>query len=241
MWTCEDNTMRCKSFANNNEKSIHVLRISNISFIAIESVNKETVYDNEDCVVKCVKSIMDDECEEVIKEMVVSGVKKNKGSIDSLDSNCSTNSEMSFNNDSEINEAESVDIFSEKTLTVPKERTMNLLSYDAEDKTLNKVFNTIKYVSYFEHTKKTISNEVMSPLPSPLIVQTAMLDQNSCFIDTPNKVKREILDISERRYTGVLKFYNENKGFGFVGCEQDGSEIFLHGDDLLKANIDIKV
>lgn len=54
------------------------------------------------------------------------------------------------------------------------------------------------------------------------------------------KVKREIIDLSCKRFTGVLKFYNETKGFGFVGCEQDGTEIFLHGDDLLKANIDIK-
>lgn len=56
-----------------------------------------------------------------------------------------------------------------------------------------------------------------------------------------SKVKREIIDLSQRRFTGVLKFYNENKGFGFVGCEQENVEIFLHGDDLLKANIEIKV
>lgn len=62
----------------------------------------------------------------------------------------------------------------------------------------------------------------------------------SCSPSLP-KVKREILDLSQRRFTGVLKFYNESKGFGFVGCEQENVEIFLHGDDLLKANIDIKV
>jgi len=45
------------------------------------------------------------------------------------------------------------------------------------------------------------------------------------------KVKREIIDLSQRRFTGVLKFYNEQKGFGFVGCEQEDIEIFLHGDD----------
>lgn len=47
----------------------------------------------------------------------------------------------------------------------------------------------------------------------------------------PLKVKREIIDLSQRRFTGVLKFYNESKGFGFVGCEQEDVEIFLHGDD----------
>ena len=80
---------------------------------------------------------------------------------------------------------------------------------------------------------KTTSQVPLMPSQTPAYQSTM---NESC----DPKVKREIIDLSLKRFTGVLKFYNESKGFGFVGCEQDGTEIFLHGDDLLKANIDIK-
>lgn len=54
------------------------------------------------------------------------------------------------------------------------------------------------------------------------------------------KPLRLVLNESDKRVNGTLKFYNENKGFGFISIDSDGSEIFLHCDDLLKANIDIR-
>jgi len=39
------------------------------------------------------------------------------------------------------------------------------------------------------------------------------------------------------RCSGTLKFFDHNKGFGFLTLD-DGSDVFLHHDDLLKANLD---
>ena len=52
--------------------------------------------------------------------------------------------------------------------------------------------------------------------------------------------KRIILGKTDRRYTGTLKYFDYNKGYGFVTIDANGTDIFLHCDDLVKANIDIK-
>ena len=49
-----------------------------------------------------------------------------------------------------------------------------------------------------------------------------------------------MLNSSAIRYTGSLKFFDEHKGFGFITRDIDSSDIFLHSDDLLKANLDLK-
>lgn len=46
-----------------------------------------------------------------------------------------------------------------------------------------------------------------------------------------------ILDESQARYAGTLKFFDENKNYGFIVMDNDQSDIFVHFDDLLKANI----
>jgi hypothetical protein len=51
------------------------------------------------------------------------------------------------------------------------------------------------------------------------------------------KKKPIILDESNERYMGRLKFFDENKKYGFIVMEDDGSDIFVHYDDLCKANI----
>lgn len=48
--------------------------------------------------------------------------------------------------------------------------------------------------------------------------------------------KPTVLNSSAVRYTGSLKFFDENKGFGFITRDVDNGDIFLHSDDLLKAN-----
>jgi cold shock CspA family protein len=51
-----------------------------------------------------------------------------------------------------------------------------------------------------------------------------------------------ILAHSLRRYIGHLKFFDDNRGFGFVTIdgENNGKDLFIHHDDLLKANIDLR-
>jgi len=51
------------------------------------------------------------------------------------------------------------------------------------------------------------------------------------------KKKPIILDEGTERYTGRLKFYDDNKKYGFIVMDNDGSDIFVHYDDLIKANI----
>mmetsp|Transcript_10011 Transcript_10011/g.8537 ORF Transcript_10011/g.8537 Transcript_10011/m.8537 type:complete len:90 (+) Transcript_10011:1749-2018(+) len=46
-----------------------------------------------------------------------------------------------------------------------------------------------------------------------------------------------ILEESHARYTGRLKFFDENKNYGFIIMDDDGSDIFVHYDDLSKAGI----
>jgi len=37
------------------------------------------------------------------------------------------------------------------------------------------------------------------------------------------------------RLTGKIKFFDEIKNYGFIIIDQDGSDIFVHYDDLSKA------
>lgn len=41
-----------------------------------------------------------------------------------------------------------------------------------------------------------------------------------------------MLDEGKERLTGKLKFFDENKSYGFIIMDDDGSDIFVHYDDL---------
>lgn len=53
----------------------------------------------------------------------------------------------------------------------------------------------------------------------------------------PNSKKPIIIDDGIHRYSGRLKFFDENKNYGFLIMDLDGSDIFVHYDDIQKANI----
>jgi hypothetical protein len=55
------------------------------------------------------------------------------------------------------------------------------------------------------------------------------------------KKKPIILDHTQVRYEGRLKFFDEVKGYGFIVMDDDGSDIFCHYDDFFKAGIDMNV
>lgn len=57
-------------------------------------------------------------------------------------------------------------------------------------------------------------------------------------IDVPKK-KPIILDQTQERFSGKLKFFDEIKGYGFIVKEDDDKDIFCHYDDFCKANISI--
>jgi len=46
-----------------------------------------------------------------------------------------------------------------------------------------------------------------------------------------------VLEESKVKYYGRLKFFDEAKNYGFLVMDHDKSDIFVHFDDLNKANI----
>lgn len=54
-----------------------------------------------------------------------------------------------------------------------------------------------------------------------------------------SKKKPVILDQTQQRFTGRLKFFDEIKGYGFIVKDDDERDIFCHYDDFCKANINI--
>ena len=46
-----------------------------------------------------------------------------------------------------------------------------------------------------------------------------------------------ILDEGNQRYTGRLKFFDEKKHYGFIYVDQEGTDVFVHFDDLFKGGI----
>jgi cold shock CspA family protein len=46
-----------------------------------------------------------------------------------------------------------------------------------------------------------------------------------------------VIDEGNQLYQGRLKFFDENKNYGFIIMDEDGSDIFVHFDDLHKAGI----
>ena len=47
-----------------------------------------------------------------------------------------------------------------------------------------------------------------------------------------------ILEETRETYTGRLKFFDETKNFGFLVMDSDRSDIFVHYDDLVRADLD---
>lgn len=59
--------------------------------------------------------------------------------------------------------------------------------------------------------------------------------QNSAMKD--KKAKPVILNDSKNRYTGTLKFFEESKNYGFLVMDKDGSDIFVHHEELSRIGL----
>lgn len=70
-----------------------------------------------------------------------------------------------------------------------------------------------------------------SPFPIPQL--------SPHMIDIPKK-KPIILDQTQERFSGRLKFFDEVKGYGFIVKDDDEKDIFCHFDDFCKAGINIQ-
>ena len=45
---------------------------------------------------------------------------------------------------------------------------------------------------------------------------------------------------NKERQSGYMKFFDEEKGFGFIVMDSDGSDIFCHLDDVKKAEFSLE-
>lgn len=59
-------------------------------------------------------------------------------------------------------------------------------------------------------------------------------------IEVPKK-KPIILDQTQERFCGKLKFFDEVRGYGFIVKDDDEKDIFCHYDDFCKAGININM
>ena len=57
------------------------------------------------------------------------------------------------------------------------------------------------------------------------------------FMPGRNAKKANMVEDPSRRYNGRLKFFDETKNYGFIIMDEDGSDIFVHYDDLMKAGL----
>ena len=59
-------------------------------------------------------------------------------------------------------------------------------------------------------------------------------------VNSVQKKKPIILPSESVFFTGHLKFFDENKQFGFIICDQDQKDVFLHIEDIKKAELSIE-
>ncbi|CAD8082665.1 unnamed protein product [Paramecium primaurelia] len=58
-------------------------------------------------------------------------------------------------------------------------------------------------------------------------------------IETPSKLPY-VLDDSLQRQKGRMKFYDDTKKYGFLVLDEDGTDVFVHYDDLQAAGITLE-
>jgi len=90
-----------------------------------------------------------------------------------------------------------------------------------------------------------MSRKAQTPNPKSLMLSGFGVDVGNPDVDqklvfsalSADKRKPIILDEGKSRHIGRLKFFDENKNYGFIIMDEDGSDIFVHYDDLQKAGI----
>jgi len=92
------------------------------------------------------------------------------------------------------------------------------------------------------YMKRTGGNKMLSLSASSDEFTFGQQDQQNLFnmqakLSSQEKKKPLILEESKDRYTGRLKFFDENKNYGFIIMDEDGSDIFVHYDDLVRAGV----
>jgi len=87
---------------------------------------------------------------------------------------------------------------------------------------------------------KTLSLKMSIPEETTQLTTTTIGGGPLSSQKSPNleaKKKPIVLEEGYERFTGKLKFFDEAKNFGFIVKDDDGSDIFVHFDDLQKAGL----
>lgn len=117
-------------------------------------------------------------------------------------------------------------------LTKIQKQPENFASY------LNDYANQSQYAMQYNPTieQQSVSMSYFNPQVSqqiyvPVIVQNPILSPQYGYSQSlPNQFDNCVL-------TGRLKFFDEMQNYGFFTLDCDGSDLFVHYDDLIKSNI----
>jgi len=138
------------------------------------------------------------------------------------------------------------------TVQTPEKQKATSQVFDySSDMTMNAMYSMLATPpnSQFHHPAQNglgFMRKAQTPNPKNLMLAAGYGDEYKLPLD-PNidpklqfsaeKRKPIILDEGKQRHTGRLKFFDENKNYGFIIMDEDGSDIFVHYDDLQKAGI----
>lgn len=172
-----------------------------------------------------------------------------KGSIEFSNSDTSFHSSGDEQDFTEIQVSGFSEILSEKSIKSLQKSNKDMPEDKGscceykEELSLMKIFDceSIKEFSYQPYLISKIENqtqEIQAQTETSPNEPVNTLTFNAEEEKTLNKPL--ILNCTQRRFIGNLKFYDEKKGFGFITVENDPKDTFIHHDDLLKADIDIK-
>lgn len=94
----------------------------------------------------------------------------------------------------------------------------------------------------FERNKQT-HKEYNFRFDQPQLHSNPYQNQNHTSTGNIKHSKKPIVldEGDHKRQTGKLKFFDEEQKFGFIIMDEDNTDIFVHMDDLLQANIGMDI
>lgn len=80
-----------------------------------------------------------------------------------------------------------------------------------------------------------IKNKISKVIPQP--IEPIKPKEKSSKVITPKSVNEKIIE-KQIKKTGIISWYNKDKGYGFIKPDDNSKEVFLHFKELKKINLD---
>lgn len=236
-----DGKLECSNFANSKTKIVNVFQFSSEdNFYSLKDLSEISEIEEEKrtnelelAIIRSTNKLVEDEQPIFFEDILSNASKKSAGFSGLETTDSSGNSDLSDQDDDLMNNrsAKAVRTYSNMSdIVIPSmPRTYSIANANSMSQ-----FNPMPQMTQeFQAPVMPIAHKIS-------VGQIIECDNVETHMRSAEKPNRLVINESDNRVTGTLKFYNENKGFGFISIDLDGSEIFLHCDDLLKANIDIR-